>query len=624
MEKNTVKINAENLTNSVEEILDSANQDLIQENANTDGTSPMGMMGLFASELSKEYGRNLLNPEVLEAFEEGFIHIHDFDYYTTGTTTCSQIPLGEVLERGFTVGTCYMRKPKSIGSAMALASIIIQANQNQQHGGQSYPNWDYDLAPYVEQTYNEKMRELTEMFPELDEKKKDEIAIKQAEKDTYQATEAFVHNANSMLCRNGMQVPFVSINFGLDTSRFGRIVTEQTLKAQMAGLGDGSTPLFPILVFKVKEGINVKEEDPNYDLYRLGLECLSKRLFPNFQFVDTPFNSVGFDINNPRTHIATMGCRTRVLGNVNGEVTPVGRGNNSFTTLNLPMIAQKSEGNIEVFYAELKKYIDLAVKQLEERLVYQKSRQKRAFKFLYGEKIWENGTDYDLDGEVGDILDQGSQSVGFVGLAEALIILTGSHQGESEESQKVGLEIIRYMRCEMDEYAKIHQQNYTLLATPAESYAGKACTKFINKYGKIDRVTDKEFFTNSNHVPVDYQISVQDKIKIEAPYHELTNAGHIAYVEVDGAAAKNVEALDDVVKLMSKYNIGYGSINHPVDRCVKCGYNGLIDDACPKCGDDEISRIRRITGYIVGDMSKWNTAKKKEESMRVKHGKTQY
>ncbi len=614
-----MKINTQRLTDSVEDILESSNQDLTQENANTDGSSPMGMMGLFASELSKEYSRNLLKPEILAAFDDGFLHIHDFDYYATGTTTCSQIPLGDILSRGFKVGECFMRPPKSIGSAMALASIVIQSNQNQQHGGQSYPNWDYDLAPYVEMTYNKNVEELKSVLPHLSHEELEYAALKRTENDTFQAAEAFVHNANSMLCRNGMQVPFVSINFGLDRSKFGRMVTEQTLKAQIAGLGDGSTPLFPILVFKVKEGVNFNPQDENYDLYKLGLECLSKRLFPNFQFVDTPFNIEGFDIDNPRTHIATMGCRTRVYSNVNGESTVVGRGNNSFSTLNLPMIAKLSDGNEEQFFANLDKYIDLAVVQLEDRLAYQKNRLKSSFKFLYGEKVWQTPEEYDLEGRVDDILDQGTQSVGFVGLAEALIILRGKHHGEDEKSQELGLKIIGHMRERMDEYAKELGQNYSLLATPAESYAGKAFKKFIAKYGMVPGVTDKEFFTNSNHVPVDYKISVKDKIEIEAPYHALTNAGHIAYVELDGAAAKNVEALDDVVRMMGKNNIGYGSINHPVDRCKECGYVAVIDNECPRCSGDDVSRIRRITGYIVGDMKKWNTAKKKEEAKRVKH-----
>ncbi len=614
-----MKINTERLTDSVEDILESSNQDLTQENANTDGSSPMGMMGLFASELSKEYSRNLLNKDVLTAFDEGYLHIHDFDYYATGTTTCSQIPLGDILERGFRVGECFMRPPKSIGSAMALASIVIQSNQNQQHGGQSYPNWDYDLAPYVEMTYNANLKELKQVLPDLAESELAVAAWKRTENDTYQAAEAFVHNANSMLCRNGMQVPFVSINFGLDRSKFGRLVTEQTLKAQMAGLGDGATPLFPILVFKVKEGINFVEGDVNYDLYQLGLECLSKRLFPNFQFVDTPFNSDGFNIDNPRTHIATMGCRTRVFTNVNGEQTVVGRGNNSFSTLNLPMLAMLSERDEDKFMENLDKYIDLAILQLEERLAYQKTRLKSSFKFLYGEGVWQTPEGYDLEGRVGEILNQGTQSVGFVGLAEALVLLRGTHHGEDPKSQELGLKIIGHMRARMDVAAKELGQNYSLLATPAESYAGKAYKKFIAKYGEIEGVTNKEFFTNSNHVPVDYEISVKDKIEIEAPYHALTNAGHIAYVELDGAAAKNVEALDDVVRMMARNNIGYGSINHPVDRCKECGFVAVIDNECPKCQSKNISRIRRITGYIVGDMEKWNTAKKKEESKRVKH-----
>ncbi len=607
-------MNIERLKKDFDEIVGSSNQDLIQENANTDGKSPMGIMGLFASSSAKEYAYDMLDEDVLKAFEEGYIHIHDFDFYSTGTTTCCQIPLGKMLETGFTVGECYMRSPSSIGAATALASILLQSNQNQQHGGQAYPNFDYDLAPYVEKSHKKIIAKLEKYG--VDKDKIEEIALEELDKEVYQACEAFVHNANSMLTRNGMQVPFISINFGLDTSMYGKLVSKNILKAQMAGLGDNATPIFPIMVFKVKEGINFAEGDPNYDLYKLSLECLSKRLFPNFQFVDTPFNNEGFDINNPDTHIATMGCRTRVFQDINGPATAVGRGNLSFTTINLPMLAQESK-DIEDFYKVLDSYLDLAVKQLLDRYEYQKSRDVSSFKLLYS-GVWKDETG---EKNVGERLRTGSLSVGYIGLAETLKILTGKHHGESDESQKLGLEIIGHMRDRMDKEAEDTKLNFSLLATPAESYSGKSIKKFEAKFGKIDGITDYDFFTNSNHVPVYYNISAEDKIKKEAPYHALTNAGHITYIEVDGDTQNNLEALDDIVKKMFEQNIGYGSINVPLDRCRDCNTQQIIETTCPNCGSDNISRIRRITGYLVGDMSKWNKAKFDEEKNRVKHGK---
>lgn len=609
------------LNEQIEQILNSSNQDLINENANTDGQSPMGMMGLFASALSKEYALNLLADDVRTAFEDGFIHIHDFDYYLTGTTTCCQLPLGKMLETGFKVGDCYMRPPRSITSAMALSSILIQSNQNQQHGGQSYPNWDFDLAPYAELSYEKHKKALLAMDLDLSSDQIEKLADEKTKQETFQAAEAFVHNANSMLSRNGMQVPFVSINFGLDTSKFGRMVSEQTLLAQMAGLGDGSTPLFPILVFKLKKGINTEPNDPNYDIYRVALKCLSERLFPNFQFVDTPFNSQGFDIDDPSTHIATMGCRTRVYNDVTtGKSSGVGRGNLSFTTLNLPMIAQQA-GTEEAFWAELDFYTQLAIKQLLDRYEYQRLRRASSFKLLYDQGVWAGADLVGEDGLVGDAIKTGTLSVGFVGLAEALIILRGAHHGEDPQSQELGLKIIKHLSEAMNEAKDKYQLNFSLLATPAESYAGKALVKFKAKFGEVDRVTSYDFFTNSNHLPVYYQTTVKHKIETEAPYHAYTDAGHILYVELDGAASKNIQSLDDIVKYMMKNEVGYGSINHPIDRCRACNTHAIIEHECPKCGSTDISRIRRITGYLVGDMSKWNSAKYAEESKRVKHGK---
>ncbi len=614
-------MNFEKLKEDIESIIKSSNIDLIQENANTDGKSPMGMMGLFASTISKEYSKSFLDEEILAKFEDGFIHIHDFDYYATGTTTCCQIPLSELLERGFKVGECYMRPPKSIGSAMALASIIFQSNQNQQHGGQSYPNWDFDLALYAEKTYNKQLIKLTELFSNKELSELEELAYEETKKETMQAAEAFVHNANSMLSRNGMQVPFVSINFGLDTSKFGRLVTECTLQAQMNGLGDYSTPLFPILVFKLRTGINFEPTDPNYDLYRKSLECLSKRLFPNFQFLNPKFNSDGFIATDPSTHVATMGCRTRVFGDVDGKSNAVGRGNLSFTTLNLPMIAQESIENNQDFIEALDYYADLSIKQLLERLDYQKNMKRSSFKFLYQEGVWKGSNGCEMNEVVGDLLNTGTLSLGFIGLAESLVLLLGKHHGESEEAQKRGLEIIKFLRTKMDIASNDYQLNFSLLSTPAESYSGKSVDKFTKKYGVIEKVSDREFFTNSSHVPVYYDTTIKNKVEIESPYHELTNAGHILYVEVDGEVAKNLEALDDIVRIMDKNNAGYGSINHPVDFCSNCNYTSIIPDNCPKCNSDKIDRIRRITGYLVGDMEKWNNAKKSEETKRVKHGK---
>lgn len=613
-------MNSTKLEQEIKEIVGAENQDLIQENANTDGKSPMGIMSLIASSTAKEYSMEMLSDDVREAFNEGYIHIHDFDFYATGTTTCCQIPLGKVLGGGFNVGNCFMREPQSISSAMSLASILIQSNQNQQHGGQSFPHFDFDLSRYVEKSYNRHKRSLLELNLDVSEEQLEAIAMKKTEEETYQGAESFVHNANSMLTRNGMQVPFVSINFGLDTSVFGRMVSRNILKAQMAGLGDGSTPLFPILVFKVKEGINFNPEDPNYDLYQLSLDCLSKRLFPNFQFVDTPFNSVGFDPKDPSTHIATMGCRTRVFEDINGKNTTDGRGNLSFTTINLPMVAMESD-NVEDFFTNLDGYLELASKQLLDRLAYQKSRVASSFKMLYGEGLWAGSDEMDLHGQVGDVLDTGSLSVGFIGLAETLKILIGKHHGESDEAQALGLQIVKYMRNKMDEKSQEHQLNFSLLATPAESYSGKSIAKFRAKFGEVEGITDYDFFTNSNHIPVYYNISAKRKIELEAPYHALTNAGHILYVELDGDAKANIEALDQVVRKMQQENVGYGSINHPLDRCRECGLQAIINEVCPNCMSTDISRIRRITGYLVGDMEKWNCAKRDEEKNRVKHGK---
>ena len=611
-----------NLYDQFKEIVNSSNKDVIQENANVDGLSPMGMMLLFASASAKSYVvEHLLSEDVKQAYTDGYIHIHDLDFYASGTTTCCQIPLAKVLKDGFNTGHGHMREPKSIVSALALTSIIFQANQNNQHGGQSIPTFDYDLAPYVRMTFEKKKKLVQELMPiDTNEKTAEEKAWELTEQEVFQALEAFIHNSNSMHSRGGGQVPFISVNLGTDTSIEGRLVTKNLLLATQKGLGEGETPIFPIIVFKVKNGVNFHEGDPNYDLYRLSLETTSKRLFPNYVFLDAPFNLKYYD-GTKETEISTMGCRTRTISNINGKETPVGRGNLSFTTINLPLLAIESKGVLD-FFDKLNHYIDLSAKQLYERYLYQAQKSAAHFKFLYGQGIWWNGEMLSPHQKLTEILKQGTLSVGFVGLAEALVQLLGKHHGESEESLELGLDIIKFMREKMDKATEEYSLNYTLLATPAESFAGKAVKKAKEKHGFIPGVTDRDYFTNSFHVPVYYPIKALDKIKIEAPFHELTNAGHITYIELDGDASKNIEALDTIVRAMQKYGLGYGSINHPVDRCLDCNHKGIIENECPKCGNHEeskIERIRRITGYLVGSLDKWNNSKRSEERERLRH-----
>ncbi|MDQ0414031.1 anaerobic ribonucleoside triphosphate reductase [Mesobacillus stamsii] len=614
------KQNPLNLLEVFKEITGSKNQDLIQENANVDGKSPMGMMGLFASTSAKFYAiEHILSKEVKLAYEDGYIHIHDLDYYVTGTTTCVQIALGKVLKNGFDTGHGHMREPKSIVSAMALVSIIFQSNQNQQHGGQAMSNFDFDLAPYVYKTYKKNVQLLEDVQAGCDIEEK---AWELTDREVYQACEAFIHNSNSMHSRGGGQVPFISINYGLDTSREGRMLVRNMLLATQKGLGSGETPIFPIQIFKVKDGINLNQGDANYDLFRLSLQTTAKRLFPNYVFVDAPFNLPYYKEDDPETHIATMGCRTRVLANVNGKSTPVGRGNLSFTSINLPLIALESDG-LEEFFKKLEHYVDLASQQLFERFLYQSNKTPVNFKFLYGQGIWRDSEKLNKDASLKEVLRQGTLSVGYVGLAEALVALTGKHHGESDDAQELGLKIVSFMKEKMDHFTEMTKLNYTLLATPAESYAGKALRLARKKHGIIKGVTDKEWFTNSNHVPVEYRINAINKIKKEAPYHALTNAGHITYIELTEDASKNIDALETYVVAMKENGIGYGSFNVPVDRCLQCGFNGVIYNECPKCNNYEehnIERIRRITGYLVGSMDKWNSSKWNEEKNRVKHG----
>ncbi|MSS43107.1 anaerobic ribonucleoside triphosphate reductase [Anaerosalibacter bizertensis] len=652
--------------------------DLKRENANIDGDTAMGTMLKYGSEGAKQfYDLFILNPDHSHAHKNGDIHIHDLDFLTL-TTTCCQIDLLNLFKGGFCTGHGYLREPNDIQSYAALACIAIQSNQNDQHGGQSVPNFDYSMAPGVRKTYKKVYRhnlikainlmvgeELEEkvnnifvkteeeqgLIPTLaeseeykkaekeyllelleDESSVDKIqdfveknSIKETNRKTYQAMEALIHNLNTMHSRAGAQIPFSSINYGTDTSEEARMVIKNLLLATEAGLGNGETPIFPIQIFKVKEGVNYNPGDPNYDLFKLSCRVSAKRLFPNFSFIDAPYNLQYYKPGHPETEIAYMGCRTRVAANVYDPSKEIiyGRGNLSFTTVNLPRLALKSEKNIDLFFEELDRTVDLVIEQLVERFEIQARKKVKNYPFLMGQGVWIDSDKLDKEDEVRDVLKHGTLTAGFIGLAECLKALTGKHHGESEESQKLGLEIIGFMREKMDKASKKHNMNFSLIATPAEGTAGRFVGMDREIFGEIEGVTDREYYTNSFHVPVYYETNAFHKIKTEAPYHELTNGGHITYIELDGDPTQNLEAFEKIVRAMKESGVGYGSINHPVDRDPVCGYTGIIGDTCPKCGREEgdikFQRIRRITGYLVGTLDRFNNAKRAEESDRVKH-----
>ncbi len=658
----------------------SEDSDLKRENANINADSAMGMMLKYGAEGAKEfYDMFMLTPEISQAHKDGDIHIHDFDFYGL-TTTCCQIDILKLFHNGFSTGHGVLREPNSIASYAALACIAIQANQNDQHGGQSIVNFDYGLAPGIRKTYVKNYRDnlskaltllcdmedahkqvadmlrdirtATGLYPTLEvnpdyvaeedarlrqmgispevAEKARAFTYKRAQLETdhhaYQAMEALIHNLNTMHSRAGAQTPFSSINYGMDTSPEGRMVIKNVLLATEAGLGHGETPIFPIQIFRVKEGINYNPGDPSYDLFQLACRVSAKRLFPNFSFQDAPFNLKYYKPGHPETEIAYMGCRTRVIGNVydpNQEISN-GRGNLSFTSINLPRIAINAHGDVDAFFADLDRKMDLVIQQLNERLEVQSRKKVYNYPFLMGQGVWLDSDKLAYDEEVREVLKHGTLSVGFIGLAECLKALTGKHHGESAESQALGLKIIGHMRERLDTLSQQTRLNYTLLATPAEGLSGTFVRKDKKKFGIIPGVTDREYYTNSFHVPVYYPISAYDKIALEAPYHALTNAGHITYVELDGDPTQNLQAFEKVVRAMHDLGIGYGSINHPVDRDPVCGFNGIIGDTCPQCGreegDQRFERIRRITGYLVGTLDSFNNAKRAEERDRVKHG----
>lgn len=587
---------------------DAKDCNLKRENGNINGDTPMGAMLQQGANTAKEYYlETMIDPEIAELHRKGWIHIHDLDFYGW-TTTCTQIELRKLFKGGFNTGHGHLREPKSIGSYAALAAIAIQSNQNDQHGGQSIVDFDYAMGDGVRLTYQRYLREAFEIqaslvnSAELDYKTdihwREDYARKKTERDTYQAMEGLVHNLNTMHSRAGAQVPFSSINYGMDTSWEGRMAMQQLLLATEAGLGNGETPIFPIQIFRVKEGVNYNPEDPNYDLFKLAIRVSAKRLFPNFSFIDAPFNLKYWKPGHPETEVGYMGCRTRVMGNVCGPEIAPGRGNLSFTSINLPRLAIEADHDTNVFFIHLQEILRHVVNQLLARYVTQAERTVRNFPFLMGEGVWLDSEKLGPDDSVVEVLRHGTLSIGFIGLAETLKALTGHHHGESDEAQKLGLEIVQFIRDFCDHCSEELGLNFTCLATPAESLSGRFVKIDKKLYGEIEGVTDRDYYTNSFHIPVYFPISAARKIELEAPYHALTNAGHISYVEMDGDATKQLEAFEKIIRHMKECGIGYGSINHPVDRDPVCGYNGIIGDVCPKCGRRhrfvEVETISRI------------------------------
>ena len=624
--------------------LKSANEeDAKRENANIDGDTAMGTMLQYGATVSKEFAKSyLMKPKFADAHDSGEIHIHDMDFLPMGTTTCCQIDLLKLYKDGFDTGHGYIREPQDISTYGSLAAIAIQANQNDQHGGQSIPAFDYYMAPGVLKTFKRQFKQalyelldfsdfisfvnMDRVAREIDKlstlefdmnifdniikdskevrrifDKAYETAYTKTNRMTYQAMEAFIHNLNTMHSRAGAQVPFSSINFGTDTSAEGRMVIENFLLATDSGLGHGETPIFPVSIFKVKEGINYNPEDVNYDLFKLACKVSAKRLFPNFSFIDAPHNIKYYKEGDYNTEISYMGCRTRVIGDVTDKQNQIvtSRGNLSFTSINLPRIGikhgiclkERDKADMKAFFNELEETMELVKDQLLERFEIQCSKKVYNFPFLLGQGIWNDGDKLKPNDRIRKLLKHGTLSIGFIGLAETLKALIGEHHGESEEAQKLGLKIIKFMRDKCDEYSEKYNLNFTCLATPAEGLSGRFVNIDKAIYGKIKGVTDREYYTNSFHVPVHYHISIANKLKKEAPYHALTNAGHISYIEMDGDLTTNVDAFEKVIRIMKETGIGYGAINHPVDRDPVCGYVGIIKDVCPGCGRREFEPV---------------------------------
>lgn len=633
-------------------IVNTESNDVTKENANMNAETPAGMMMKFASETTKAYTDDeLISDEAREAVDNNYIHIHDKDYYPTKSLTCLQHPLDRILNNGFRAGHGSSRPAKRIETASIIGCISMETVQNEMHGGQAIPAFDYYLAPYVRKTYIEEVEKLIEFtgidYTYLfDEEIEDYVkrplktltgrdrvkqqAINKTVSRVHQSMEAFIHNMNTIHSRGGNQVVFSSINYGTDTSAEGRCIIREILNSTYDGVGNGETPIFPIQIWKLKKGLSAEKGDRNYDLLELACKVTARRFFPNFINLDAPFNVNNLwnenDSERYKYECATMGCRTRVFENRHGEKSSIGRGNLSFTTINIVKLAlecmdiENDEKRINTFYKKLDKYTDIAIRQLYDRYCFQKTALKSQFPLLMA-GLWNDSEKLQKSDRVGDLLKQGTLGVGFIGLAECLIALTGKHHGESEESQKLGVEIITHLRDRVKMWADEYDLNYSVLATPAEGLSGKFTKKDRKDFGVIEHITDKDYYTNSNHIPVWYHCTIKHKAEVESPYHELTLGGHIFYVELDGDATHNPEAVMQVVKIIRDNNIGYGSINHLRNRCLDCGWESAIRDLkqCLECGSENIDTIERITGYLVGAINSWNNAKLAELNDRVCH-----
>jgi ribonucleoside-triphosphate reductase len=634
------------------EIINAKNNDITRENANMNTDSPAGMMMKFSSETTKPFVDDyLLSEEARDAVRNGYLHIHDKDYYPTKSLTCVQHPLNRILQNGFTAGHGESRPARRIETASIIACISLETAQNEMHGGQAIPAFDFYLAPFVRSSFIEEVKNVEQMTGQnlqhlynapikdyvtrdVDALHGDERALQHAINRTvsrvHQAMEAFIHNMNTIHSRGGNQVVFSSINYGTDTSAEGRCIIRELLNSTYEGVGNGATAIFPIQIWKKKRGVSYLPEDPNYDLYKLACKVTARRFFPNFVNLDAPFNQhEKWRADDPKRYeyeIATMGCRTRVFENRYGEKTSVGRGNLSFSTINIVRIAiecmsiKDQDERVRRFFEKLDEVLDVTARQLCDRFDFQKTALAKQFPLVMS-KLWNGADRLKPEQTIESVINQGTLGIGFIGLAECLIALTGKHHGESDEAQALGLKIVSHMRSRANEYSEKYGHNFSVLATPAEGLSGKFTAKDRKTFGEIPGVTDKAYYTNSNHVPVYYKCSPRHKAKIEAPYHELTRGGHIFYVEIDGDATHNPQAIADIVDLMDKYNIGYGSVNHNRNRCMDCGYEdaqtGLTE--CPRCHSHHLDKLQRITGYLVGTTDRWNSGKLAELNDRVVH-----
>jgi ribonucleoside-triphosphate reductase (formate) len=633
-------------------IVNAKNNDITRENANMNADTPAGMMMKFASETTKPFVDDyLLSEEVRDAVLHNYLHIHDKDYYPTKSLTCVQHPLDVILKNGFTAGHGSSRPAKRIETAAVLACISLETCQNEMHGGQAIPAFDFYLAPYVRMSYQEEVKNLEKLTGEdlsdlydapiddytdkslegLEGKARlEQHAINKTVNRVHQAMEAFIHNMNTIHSRGGNQVVFSSINYGTDTSAEGRCIMREILLSTYEGVGNGETAIFPIQIWKKKRGVNYLPEDRNYDLYKLACKVTARRFFPNFLNLDATFNqNEKWRADDPERYkweIATMGCRTRVFEDRWGEKTSVARGNLSFSTVNIVKLAiecmgiENKEDRLDMFFKKLDNILKITAKQLDERFQFQKTAMAKQFPLLM-HYLWEGAEKLQPEETIESVINHGTLGIGFIGLAECLVALIGHHHGESEEAQKLGLKIVTFMRNRANEFSEQYHHNYSILATPAEGLSGKFTKRDRKQFGNIPGVTDRDYYTNSNHVPVYYKCTALKKAKIEAPYHDLTRGGHIFYVEIDGDATHNPSVISSVVDMMDKYNMGYGSVNHNRNRCLDCGYENADADikVCPKCGSQHIDKLQRITGYLVGTTDRWNSGKLAELHDRVTH-----